>query len=79
MMEEQLAKRKAAYESELGQICYERYQLAREIEVKKFRIDLIDRRAQALEDALRENAAARNDLKTQQAIDKAKEGEQNAT
>lgn len=77
MIDSRLKERKAAYESELGQLCYERYQLCWLIESKQQRIDEIDRRIQSLEAALRETQAAHNDLKSQTAIDQAK-GESNA-
>ncbi len=72
MMAEQLVKRQDVYERELGQISYERLTLARDIERKQQRIAEIDRRAMALEEAIHENRAAQNDLKTQSAIDDAK-------
>ena len=78
MMAEKLAERQAVYERELGQISYERLTLARNIEAGQKRLAEIDKRAQALEEALRENRYAQNDLKTQTAINGAKEGDTHA-
>ena len=72
MMEEQLAKRKGTYESEVGRLCYERYRCAHDARMLQDRIEEIDKRVKELGAALQENEAARNDLKTQQAIDNAK-------
>jgi prefoldin subunit 5 len=79
MMEEALLKRKTAHEGELGQLCYERMHLARDIDRAQARIEAIDARALALEAAVQEVNAALTTLKTQAAIDSAKEGEPHAT
>ena len=72
MLEESRQKRSIAYQSQIGKLVYERYQLSQDIEAYQRRIVEIDKSIAREEGALSESEYLRKDLKTQETIDAAK-------